>query len=98
MPGKSRPLRGSDRAGGGNRYSPYDGYGNQAPMRGNDYGYHHGGYGASPPSPHFGGGHNASPTKVYIRGLPFRVTAKEIEDFFAPITCAGIYLGVLVDG
>lgn len=27
-----------------------------------------------------------------MRGIPFRITPKQIEDFFAPLQCMGMFL------
>lgn len=37
-------------------------------------------------------------TKVHMRGLPFRVNASQIIDFFNPLQCVEIKLGYLPDG
>ena len=92
-PGNRRPMRG-----GVDRYNPYGAPGGG---RGGYGGYHPpayaiGGY----EDPSYGGGFTgeASPCKVFIRGLPFRITAKEIENFFLPLVCVGVQLGVMPDG
>lgn len=79
---KARPLRGNNLS--GSRYSPYGGPYSHGSQRGS-----YGGRGSYS---------NSTPTKVFIRGLPFRVTATQIEDFFSPLICAEIKLGVLSDG
>uniref|UniRef100_A0A915EDY9 RRM domain-containing protein n=1 Tax=Ditylenchus dipsaci TaxID=166011 RepID=A0A915EDY9_9BILA len=86
--------------GGSNRYSPYgQPYNQRNQDMGGGYGYggRGGGYGGRGGDP-YGPANNASPTKVFIRGLPFRVTGKEIEDFFAPLVCVNIQVGTLGDG
>lgn len=35
---------------------------------------------------------------MYLRGLPFRVAPSDIEDFFAPLVCVNIELGIMPDG
>ncbi|KAH7726927.1 RNA binding protein [Aphelenchoides avenae] len=59
-------------------------------------------YSAQPPAPDYGqaGGdsENVGPTKVFMRGLPFRVSAQEVEQFFAPIVCVDVKFGVRQDG
>lgn len=91
--GSRRGMRGG---GGVDRYNPY----------GRNGGYGGGGYGGYGGG-HYGGGYEdyelgysneASPCKLFIRGLPYRITAKEIEDFFLPLICVGIQLGVMSDG
>ena len=43
-------------------------------------------------------GENLTPNKLHMRGLPYRVTASQIEDFFAPLRIVEIKLGQLQDG
>jgi len=75
-----RVMRGGGAYGGpgGNRYSPYGGYG-----------YNSGGRGVPPMNyrprgydPYENERSRINPNKVYMRGLPFRVTPSEIEQFF----------------
>jgi hypothetical protein len=93
---------GYERSGGSHRYYPYGnnngggGYGGRGGGQmgyrqsgGRDYGYG-GGYDAERP--------RANPNRIYLRGLPFRVTPSEIEDFFIPLTCVDIRLGLQPDG
>ncbi|KAH7729530.1 heterogeneous nuclear ribonucleoprotein F [Aphelenchoides avenae] len=90
----------------------YGGYGDDG-YGGGGYGgaYGSGGYEAGPPAGGYdpyaagygagGGGGNygdVGPTKVFMRGLPFRVTFREVEEFFAPIVCVDVKFGVLPDG
>jgi len=37
-------------------------------------------------------------SKLHMRGLPFRVKANEIQDFFAPLECVEIKIGYFADG
>ncbi|KAL3101096.1 hypothetical protein niasHS_001556 [Heterodera schachtii] len=53
------------------------------------YGGYGGGYNANP---------NAGPTKLYMRGIPFRLTANDIERFFSPLVCVDIQVGTMPDG
>ncbi|KAI1724877.1 RNA recognition motif domain-containing protein [Ditylenchus destructor] len=39
-----------------------------------------------------------TPTKVHMRGLPFRITAKEIERFFEPLQPIEVKVGYFEDG
>lgn len=59
-------------------------------------------YGSQPSSGYGGGsqgdGENVGPTKIFMRGLPFRITARQVEDFFAPIVCVDVKFGVRSDG
>lgn len=91
----------------------YGGYGDDAYSGGGygGGGYGSGGYEAGPPTGGYdpyaagyggGGGGGGSygdvgPTKVFMRGLPFRVTFREVEEFFAPIVCVDVKFGVLPD-
>jgi len=45
-----------------------------------------------------GGEWSGDRNRVYMRGLPYRVTPEEVETFFAPITPAEIFLGFGEDG
>lgn len=44
------------------------------------------------------GGEILNPLKVHMRGLPYRVTAKEIEQFFSPLQIVEIKTGIMEDG
>lgn len=47
----------------------------------------------------FSGGYgDVGPTKIFMRGLPFRVTCRQVEEFFQPLPCADVKFGVLPDG
>jgi hypothetical protein len=93
-----RVMRGGSGYGGGydrsSRYYPYGGGGGYAGRGGPPMGYRSGGDGYG-----YGGERQRpNPNKVYMRGLPFRVTPSEVEDFFNPLICVDIRLGVLPDG
>uniref|UniRef100_A0A914YUB9 RRM domain-containing protein n=1 Tax=Panagrolaimus superbus TaxID=310955 RepID=A0A914YUB9_9BILA len=91
------PYRGYDA--GPPRPSPYDYhgrmYGGSDPMGGYDNVYDP--YGYSMP-PQYSGAPQLNYNKIYLRGLPFRVTGQQISDFFAPLNCVEIKLGYLPDG
>jgi heterogeneous nuclear ribonucleoprotein F/H len=89
------PYRGYDA--GPPRPSPYDYHGRMYGadlMGGYDAGYDPYGYSM----PQYGGGPEINYNKIYLRGLPFRVTGQQISDFFAPLNCVEIKLGYLPDG
>lgn len=79
------------------RPTPYDYHGRvygdpnmAAAYGGYDYsGY--GGYAMPQPTEPIG-------NKIHLRGLPFRVNASQIMDFFSPLQCVEIKLGYLPDG
>jgi len=88
---------------GGSRFSPYGNYGGYRargppmgyrppPLSRSGYGYGGDPYGYESERPRI------NPNKVYMRGLPFRVTPSEIEQFFSPLVCTDIQLGVMHDG
>lgn len=108
---KSRPMRSNE---GSNRYTPYNYSGPRGGVDtygggrggGDPYGSRDG-YGGARGGDAYGGGGvrggyedrtHSAPNKVFIRGLPFRITAREIEEFFAPLNCVSIMLGWLSDG
>ena len=79
------------------RPGPYD-YHGRSYSRGevgayNDYEYGYAGQG-------YIGYHDtgSGENRVYLRGLPFRVNASQIMDFFSPLQCLDIELGYLPDG
>uniref|UniRef100_A0AC34QP99 RRM domain-containing protein n=1 Tax=Panagrolaimus sp. JU765 TaxID=591449 RepID=A0AC34QP99_9BILA len=102
--GAGRPrggYRGSHHHGGmyreAARPTPYDYHGrvygdpNMAAAYGAyDYGAY-GGYPMPQPTEPIG-------NKIHVRGLPFRVSASQIMDFFSPLQCVEIKLGYLPDG
>lgn len=90
--GKASGGRRGMRGGGIDRYNPYG--------RGGSYGGgYNGGYSGGYDDSYDGGfTGEASACKVFIRGLPYRITVKEIEDFFLPLVCVGIQLGVMPNG
>lgn len=105
-----RPIRGTNRykpyGNGGSSNGAYLSYGNGgaendgSTMR-NDYGGGVMSYGGGASFDHSASktaNPNVSPTKVYVRGLPFRITVKEIENFFAPLQCISVALGTLENG
>lgn len=83
--------------GGGGRHGGRGRGGGGDYRGGYDDGYGGGGYGGGAG---YGGYQDSivGPTKVYMRGIPFRITAAELERFFAPLVCVDIQIGAMPDG
>ncbi|KAI6175093.1 hypothetical protein M3Y97_00994100 [Aphelenchoides bicaudatus] len=69
---------------------PQNDYHQQAPYRGGPSGGQNNGISVA--------GEYLTPKKIHMRGLPYRVTAREIEQFFSPIRCVEIKVGSMEDG
>ena len=98
--GAGGPYRGYEAAAPPSRPAPYDyhgrsGYGAEPAMGYGGGGYDSYGYQAHP-VPY--GAPEENYNKIFMRGLPFRVTGQQIMDFFAPLNCVEIKLGYLPDG
>uniref|UniRef100_A0A914KP78 RRM domain-containing protein n=1 Tax=Meloidogyne incognita TaxID=6306 RepID=A0A914KP78_MELIC len=83
--------------GGGGRHGGRGNRGGGDYRGGYDDGYGGGGYGGGAG---YGGYQDSivGPTKVYMRGIPFRITAAELERFFAPLVLVDIQIGAMPDG
>uniref|UniRef100_A0A914HJA7 RRM domain-containing protein n=1 Tax=Globodera rostochiensis TaxID=31243 RepID=A0A914HJA7_GLORO len=86
QPGAAGGGFGGGRGGGG------AGGGGMPGGGGYDDGY--GGYGGGG----YGGSSAIGPTKLYMRGIPFRLAGNDIERFFAPLICVDIQVGTMPDG
>ncbi|KAI6209921.1 Heterogeneous nuclear ribonucleoprotein H3 [Aphelenchoides besseyi] len=79
-------------------YPPQRDHGWGAPaQRSYDYGDSYG-RGNYAPNGNYVAGELITPLKVHMRGLPYRVTAQQIEGFFAPLSIVEIKVGVFKDG
>jgi RNA recognition motif-containing protein len=63
-----------------------------------DYYFGYGGNGGGARGGPDAGADRPNECKIFVRGLPFKVTGKEIEEFFAPLNCTDIRLGIGFDG
>jgi RNA recognition motif-containing protein len=79
--------------------APYaNNYGNVRQSYGAPHNSYSNEYNQQKPRGRFIAGEMLNEKKVFVRGLPYRVTAKEIEQFFYPLEIVEIKTGVLADG